>query len=271
MKDKFNPPWRQMAAALYAAPSDGKIYGTLDVDITDVQNFITTERKQGNKITLTHFVTAAIGRALAKVPEVNCHIRRGKLIARDYFEVMVSVNIRGGAEMAAIKVEEAHLKSVTEIASEIREKAFATRQGAEIKVMKNKYILTKIPWPLRRMTFVLLRWLVNDLGLRLGFLGFSDRSFGSVMLTNIGTHGLTTGLPALFPAAKIPAVVVMGKVEDKPVVRDGKIVVRTMLPLSAVFDHRIVDGNQAGRIARLVNRFLQDPQALNHTIPADEN
>ncbi len=218
--------------------------------------------------TMTPFVVAAVGRSLAKFPEINCHIRRGRLVPRDYIDVMVSVGMKDGAEMAAVRICDAHLKTVTQIAEEIRTMAFNARQGEESKTMRNKYTITKIPWPLRGWIYKFVRWLVHDVGLSLGFMGYKDSSFGSIMVSNIGTIGLTTGFPALMPAAKIPAVVNMGKCELKPSVYEKEIVPRLMLPLCAVFDHRIVDGMHAGKMARTVRRLLSNPDILDQE-PSD--
>jgi len=56
--------------------------------------------------------------------------------------------------------------------------------------------------------------------------------------------------------------VTMGRVMEKPVVIDGKICIRSMLPLTGTFDHRIVDGAQAGILANCAIRRLQDPEEL---------
>jgi pyruvate/2-oxoglutarate dehydrogenase complex dihydrolipoamide acyltransferase (E2) component len=45
-------------------------------------------------------------------------------------------------------------------------------------------------------------------------------------------------------------------------VRDGQIVVRTMLPLSIAFDHRVIDGADVVRFLILVMRMLADPMQL---------
>jgi len=55
------------------------------------------------------------------------------------------------------------------------------------------------------------------------------------------------------------AILGMGKILDKPVVLDGKIEVRKMLPLSLSFDHRVVDGAEAVRFMNTVIEFLEDP------------
>jgi pyruvate dehydrogenase E2 component (dihydrolipoamide acetyltransferase) len=54
----------------------------------------------------------------------------------------------------------------------------------------------------------------------------------------------------------------MGKIEEKPVVRDGEIVIRSILPLSGTFDHRIVDGNQVSKVARGIIARLALPDEL---------
>ena len=70
-------------------------------------------------------------------------------------------------------------------------------------------------------------------------------------------------MTALMPAAKVPAVIVLGRVEEKPVIRDGEIVARTILPLTGTFDHRIVDGMQIGKLARGIKRGFRHPERLD--------
>lgn len=260
----INTPWRLISTAIYAPPSDGKIFGTFDVDITTAWEYIHENRKNGKKLTITYLVTSALARAMAEdAPEINCFVRRGKLVKRETVDVAVPVNIHGGREMSVIIIRSAEKKTLSEIAQEIREKAVKSRTGKEEKSMGNKYTLSKIPWPFRRWAFLLLRFLAYELGFNLRSIGLSENTFGSIVLSNIGTHGLTTGMPALFPAAKVPAVVVMGKEEEKPVVRDGKIVIRTILPLTATMDHRILDGGMAGKLARGISNRLQHPADLD--------
>lgn len=143
------------------------------------------------------------------------------------------------------------------------------RSGDEIKAAQNKYLLNRIPWPLRRPAFRLLKWITVDMGIEIGRLGLSAHSFGSFVVSDIGSFGLNTGMTALMPAAKVPCVVVLGKVEEKPVVRGSEIVIRTVLPLTGTFDHRIVDGMQIGKLARGLKRAFRTPEWLDE-VPARE-
>jgi pyruvate dehydrogenase E2 component (dihydrolipoamide acetyltransferase) len=83
---------------------------------------------------------------------------------------------------------------------------------------------------------------------------------GTFTITNVGPLGGT----ALLPMINYPEVAIlgMGRAQKKPVVRDGEIVVRTMLPLTLAFDHRIADGADAARFVSELIRHLSDPSLL---------
>ena len=267
--DQFNTPWRVTSAAIYTTPTDSRVYGTLDIDVTDAKGFMKQKREAGTKITMVHLATAVLARAVAfDVPEMNCFIRRGAVVGRKRLDVMVPVAM-GVEGVTSVIIRDAHARTVTSIAEEISSKAQRARAGNESKAAQNKYLLNRIPWPFRRPVFRLLKWITVDMGLEIKALGLSADSFGSFVVSDIGSHGLATGMTALMPAAKVPAVIVLGKIEEKPVVRDGEIVIRTILPLTGTFDHRIVDGAQIGKLARGIKRNFRKPEWLDE-VPSAE-
>ena len=258
-----NSPWRTISTAVYGAPNEGKIYGMVEVDVTEAWEMIKHNRSEDRRITMTHLVTAAIGRTIGwDIPEINAFVRRGRIIPRDEVIVTVAVNMHGGKEMSSIKVYDAHKKTVFEIASEIRRRAAKAREGSDNDTMENKAFLAKIPWPFRRLLFLLFRFTTSTLGLPIKSLGLGHNAFGSILLSNIGSHGLTVGYAALFPGSKLPAVIIMGKEEEKPVVVNGNIEIRKILPLAGTFDHRIMDGYHGGMLAHHVKRYLENPELL---------
>ena len=268
--DRFNTPWRVTAAAIYTTPTDSRVYGTLDIDVTEAKKFLVGKREQGVKITMVHLATAVLARAIAfDAPEMNCFIRRGAVVGRKHMDVMVPIQVGGDTGVTAAIVRNAHARRVSDIAEDIRSKASQSRGGAEIKAAKNKYMLNRIPWPLRRPVFLLLKWITVDMGVEIKALGLSAHSFGSFVVSDIGSFGLNTGMTALMPAAKIPCVLVLGKLEEKPVVKNGEIVIRTVLPLTGTFDHRIVDGMQIGKFARGIKRNFRKPEWLDE-VPEEE-
>lgn len=259
----LNNPWRRLAIATYAAPKDSRIYGTFEADVTAVMEYIAARKQAGQRLSITHFVCAAIARTLYEdIPEINCYVRRGGVVPRENADVFVSINV-GGHEMTGMVIRKCQELSATEIAEILQKAAQEKRAGVESGAFAAKDKLVKIPWPFRRWLFLLIKWWLFDLGLPFPFLKIPPDPFGSIMLTNIGTFGLQFGMVALFPIGRLPAVITMGRVIEKPVVIDGEIRIRSILPLTGTFDHRIVDGAQAGILTMGAMRRIQNPAELD--------
>jgi pyruvate dehydrogenase E2 component (dihydrolipoamide acetyltransferase) len=103
---------------------------------------------------------------------------------------------------------------------------------------------------------------IEDLAKRAreGTIKVAELQGGTFTITNVGPLGGT----ALIPAINYPEVAIlgMGRVQEKPVVRDGEIVARKMLPLTLSFDHRVADGADAARFVSEMVRELSDPNLL---------
>ncbi|MCP4364072.1 MAG: 2-oxo acid dehydrogenase subunit E2 [Planctomycetes bacterium] len=85
----------------------------------------------------------------------------------------------------------------------------------------------------------------------------ADMRGGSFTVTNVGFIGGTHFTP--IPNHPEVAILGLGRIEEKPVVREGKVVVRRIMPLSLTFDHRVVDGADAARFVNTVKEYLEDP------------
>lgn len=95
---------------------------------------------------------------------------------------------------------------------------------------------------------------------RAGSLPPEEMRGGTFTITNVGPLGGT----ALLATINYPEVAIlgMGRVQEKPVVRDGQIVIRRILPLTLAFDHRVADGADAARFVGELARQLSDPNLL---------
>jgi pyruvate dehydrogenase E2 component (dihydrolipoamide acetyltransferase) len=79
-------------------------------------------------------------------------------------------------------------------------------------------------------------------------------------ITNYGHFGGTFATPIInYPDV---AILGIGKISDKPWVKDSQIVIRKILPLSLTFDHRVTDGVDSARFLSRVIQYLEDPALL---------
>ena len=114
--DNLNTNWRKVAAAVYKKPTDAKILGSVEIDVTDIEEYINKKRKEGLRITLTHIFTLIIARALKEdVSELNVSVVRGKVIPRSSIEASVSVLLRDN-QLSSVKVPDADKMTLKELA-----------------------------------------------------------------------------------------------------------------------------------------------------------
>jgi len=87
-----------------------------------------------------------------------------------------------------------------------------------------------------------------------------DLTSGTFTITNLGVHEID----AFTPVINLPEAAILGagRIQPKPVVRDGEIVVRQMWTLSLVFDHRLVDGAPAARFLQWIKQLVENPYLL---------
>ncbi len=83
---------------------------------------------------------------------------------------------------------------------------------------------------------------------------------GTFTITNVGSLGGTLSTPMInYPEV---AILGIGRLDKKPVVRNDEIVARKMLPLFLSFDHRVIDGADGARFVKRVISFLENPLNL---------
>ncbi|MGP4062187.1 dihydrolipoamide acetyltransferase family protein [Halobacillus sp. H74] len=103
---------------------------------------------------------------------------------------------------------------------------------------------------------------INELAVKArdGKLSSEEMKGASTTITNIGSAGGQWFTPVInHPEV---AILGIGRIADKPIVRDGEVVVAPVLAISLSFDHRIIDGATAQHAMNNIKRLLNDPQLI---------
>ena len=93
-----------------------------------------------------------------------------------------------------------------------------------------------------------------------GKLSIADMQGGTFTISNGGVYGSLMSTPILNPPQS--GVLGMHRIEERPVVVDGKIIGRPMMYLALSYDHRLVDGKEAVTFLVRVKEALEDPERL---------
>ncbi len=95
---------------------------------------------------------------------------------------------------------------------------------------------------------------------REGKLTLQDLQGGTFTISNGGVFGSLFSTPILNPPQS--AILGMHRIEQRPVVRDGEVVVRPMMYLALSYDHRLIDGREAVTFLVRIKEAIEDPSRL---------
>lgn len=93
-----------------------------------------------------------------------------------------------------------------------------------------------------------------------GKLAIEEMQGGTFTITNGGVFGSLLATPIINPPQT--AILGMHKIQERPVVRDGQIVIRPMMYIALSYDHRLIDGKESVQFLVHVKDFLEDPARL---------
>jgi len=112
------------------------------------------------------------------------------------------------------------------------------------------------------MGFADIEKAIGDLGKRAkdGALTMADMQGGTFTISNGGIFGGLMSTPIINPPQS--AVLGLHRIEDRPVVRDGQIVIRPMMYLALSYDHRLIDGREAVTALKTIKEAIEDPTRL---------
>ena len=130
--------------------------------------------------------------------------------------------------------------------------AVGTPTGLVVPVIRNT----------QNMSFGDIELAIADYGkkARDGKLTLDDMQGGTFSISNGGIYGSLMSSPILNPPQS--GILGMHKIQDRPVVVDGKIEIRPMMYLALSYDHRIVDGKGAVTFLVRVKEALEDPRRM---------
>ena len=130
--------------------------------------------------------------------------------------------------------------------------AVGTERGLVVPVLRNA----------DQLTFAEIEQQIADLAVKANArkLTLADLEGGTFTITNGGVYGSLLSTPIVNPPQC--GVLGMHSIQDRPVVRDGEIVIRPIMNLALSYDHRLIDGREAVSFLKLIKEYIEDPSEL---------
>lgn len=200
--------WTSIPVVHYNLTADTTTVAELKAKILD---------RDGVKVTYTDILAKLLAKALIDFPELNSSVDGETITYHEYVNLGIAVALPDGLVVPVI--QNAHLKGITEIASESKELAARARSGG---------------------------------------LSQLDMEGGTFTISNIGMYGIDTFTPIVNGTeAAILGVGTITKTPI--VTSDDEIIIRPMMSLSLTADHRVADGAVAAAFLGRLKAYIEDP------------
>jgi pyruvate/2-oxoglutarate dehydrogenase complex dihydrolipoamide acyltransferase (E2) component len=188
------------------------------------QQFLDREEKLGTRVSINAFLVKAIACAVGQVPIANAQIDGDEIVIHHSVNVGIATALPGATPYDSILM---------------------------VPVLKNVQAMGVVEID-KAMKSLIKRARRNE-------LGPGELSGSTITLST--TAGLsppgTRSTPVLNPPNT--TLIAPSTPEQKPVFREGEVVVRTMMPMSMTFDHRVMDGEPAARFGMALHEAIEQP------------
>ena len=257
--------FRMIAIGTWRTAKDPTVYGAIELEVDETLRYIEAFREAtGKRLTMTHLMAVAVGKVLEAMPDANAVLRFGRIYLRKdiavFFQVAMQDPETGQVDLSGLTIRDPHRKPMAEIVDEFERVAFRVRAGKDEEKEGTRRTFKRMPGWLVGPALDVISFLCYTLNLDLSWAGIPKDPFGSAMVTNVGSLGLEEAYVPLVPYSGVPLLVAVGATKRVPVVREGdRIEAATTVKLYATFDHRILDGAHASKMAQTLKRLFADP------------
>ena len=156
------------------------------------------------------------------------------------------------------------LKTTPELNAEIREQSIVYRNYYDIGIAVGggRGLVVPVIRNAERLSFAQIETTVADFADRAmnNRIELAELQGGTFTISNGGVYGALLSTPIINPPQS--GVLGLQTIQDRPVVRDGEIVVRPMMYIALTYDHRIVDGREAVTFLKRVKTGIEEPARI---------
>ena len=246
-------------------PADPTIVWGTEVPAEAMKDYVRDcNRNSKTLISLAHVLVQSVGRALKKHPEMNRRMVGRRI--REFRNVnarMMTYN-RHQNDVEVLLIRNVDSLSLERIARILWKNQHRSAKQDSTDHFDKSWLRRYFPGPL--LGWVLRSYLYLDSKFSLPKVDRIDRMTCSPVLVNYlafsGAPPMRTYKPSSYPHESSSLSVTMGRVEKRPVVRNGQIVVGEVAPLFVRADHRIASAYQMAQFAESIRQFLMNPQAM---------
>ncbi|MFW6168892.1 MAG: 2-oxo acid dehydrogenase subunit E2 [Planctomycetota bacterium] len=246
-------------------PSDPTIVWGTDIPASQLNEYVKNCNCHGKTlISVAHVLARAVGRALQQHPQLNCRVVGRRIYEFRGVNLRMMTYNRQSNEVEVLLLRNADTLSLERIARIIWKNQHRAAHGNTPDHEDKSWLRKRFPGPL--LGWIIRAYLYFDSKFNLPKVDRIDRIACSPVLVNYlafsGAPPMRAYKPSSYPHESSTLSVTMGRVEQTPVVQDGKVEVGPVAPLFVRADHRIANAYQLARFVETIRRFMMNPARM---------
>ncbi|MFN7142442.1 MAG: hypothetical protein ACK4YP_01600 [Myxococcota bacterium] len=255
-------PFRRILLYLLPTRNESVVYFDAYADAEKLVAFLEKQKAENTGADMTHATIAAANIALAATPKMNRFVVGRRLYMRNARWLSFSMKRKRmdrEASISTVKLQMRDGETFHELVARMNGGIGEERSGKKTRTDKEIDVFNLLPRPLLRGGAWLLKTLDYYNLLPKWYID-GDPLFTSIFVANLGSLGMGPGYHHLFEYGTCPLFIMIGKLEDRVVARDGEVVIRPMLHVRFTYEERIEDGLNARFGIDKFIEVLQDPE-----------
>jgi 2-oxoacid dehydrogenases acyltransferase (catalytic domain) len=249
--------WRKISLSSWKPTGDSSCYCIEDIEVKAI--LAATKELDINLHTI---LIKAVALTIKENPKINATIRFGRIFEREDIAIFVhNVPKTLPDDLDGMLFCEPQTKTLVAINNEYKQKFIASHRGNS-EYVSSKKIVNNLPAFVTKHIMHLSSFFAYTLNWHLGIFKTPQNAFGSIMLTSVGSLGITQALCPIAPYTRVPMVISIGKVRDIAIVENDNIVIKKIITFGFTFDHRIMDGIHFAAFLETFKQLLATPKNI---------
>lgn len=225
----------------------------------------------GMDVNITHLLVAAARETLAQNPTMNQFISGNRLYRRKNVDVTFSMKrkkLNKKAKLSAVKLRmNEQEETLQQLVERINSHIHIERSGRKTSVDQELDILSLLPRRLMNGVVSAVSWLDYNNILPKVFME-QDGFYTGMFIANLGSLGMRPAFHHLYEYGNCPLFLMVGRIEERPMVRDGVVVAENIMHIRWSYDERIDDGLSSNYGMATFRETLENPAAVFGELPA---
>lgn len=254
-------------------PADPTIVWGTEVPAEQLNQYVRTRNRDAKTlISAAHVLVQAVGRALRQHPHMNRRVVGKRIYDFRNVNVRMMTYNRQQNEVEVLLIRNVDTLSLERVSRILWKNQHRGTSGDTMDHADKAWLRSRFPGPL--LGWIVRSYLYLDSRFNLPKVDRIDRIACSPVLVNYlafsGAPPMRSYKPSNYPHESSTLSVTMGRVERRPVVENGEVVVGQVAPLFVRADHRIATAYHLAQFAQTIRQFLANPAQMEPLVEASE-